>query len=203
MSIECYVAIGDSYTAGAEPGVPRWADALADALPGSRYVNLAVPGATSGDVLAEQVDPAIEACPDLVTVVCGANDVILTTRPDIPAFAAHFAAILGLLRTRLPGAHLATATYPDFSGFLPMRPRSRSRVARGLAAVNETIRSFAHIHGAACLDFDAHPERGVRANFAADGFHPSAAGQRKTARAFAAGLRDHFGIDLDSKEALA
>jgi phosphatidylinositol alpha 1,6-mannosyltransferase len=203
VSVDCYVAIGDSYTAGAEPGAPRWADDLARALPGCRYLNLAVTGATSGDVLAHQLEPAIEAAPDLVTVVCGANDVIHTTRPDIAAFGANFTRLLGQLRSRLPEVHLVTATYPDFSRFLPMRPRTRSRVARGLAAINETIRVQARVHDAACLDFDAHPERGERANFAADGFHPSAAGQRKTARAFALGLRDHFGIDLDSKEVLA
>jgi lysophospholipase L1-like esterase len=85
------VALGDSFTAGTGcPAGERWADLLALSLRGARpdlqYRNLAFDGATSADVL-EQVGPALEQEPDLVTVVCGGNDVLRSLRPDIHGYA--------------------------------------------------------------------------------------------------------------------
>ena len=52
----------------------------ARAQPALAFRNLAVEGATSEQVL-EQLPEAIELEPDLVTVVCGANDVLRTPGP--------------------------------------------------------------------------------------------------------------------------
>ena len=205
MTVRRWVALGDSFTAGAEPGARRWADDLADALrrayPGCSCENLAVAGATSHDVAADQLAPAIALGPDLVSVVCGANDVLLSVRQDIPAVAATLSRILARLGAELPGAAIVTATYPDVTRFYPLRPRSRLRVARGMQRLNAEIRAVARRRGTVCLDFAAHPEQGVRANFAEDGFHPSGDGHRKAARVFASGLRRHLGLDLDLEEA--
>ena len=54
-----YVALGDSFTAGLEPGQPRWPDELARQL-GGRYVNLAEVGATSEHVEQDQLERALE-----------------------------------------------------------------------------------------------------------------------------------------------
>jgi lysophospholipase L1-like esterase len=197
VSARCFVAIGDSFTARGPAGQPCWADELARAMPDWRYENLARRGATVAEVAREQLLPALELEPDLVSLICGANDVLLTTRPDVPAFAARFGSLLAVLREQLPGATLVTATYPDVSSHFPLRPRSRARVAAGMAGVNAAVRRLARRHGAVCLELAEHPERGERENFAADGFHPSAAGHRKAARAFALGLRRHAGIELE------
>jgi lysophospholipase L1-like esterase len=205
MRVRRWVALGDSFTAGTDPGAPRWADDLADGLrrtyPGCSCENLAIAGATAQEVAAEQLEPAIALRPDLVSVVCGANDVLLSVRPDIPAVATALSGILARLRAELPGAAIVTATYPDVTRFYPLRPRSRLRVARGIQRLNAEIRALAQRQGTVCLDFAAHPEQGVRANFAEDGFHPSGDGHRKAALAFAAGLRHHLGLDLDLEEA--
>jgi lysophospholipase L1-like esterase len=201
VGVSCFAAIGDSFTAGAGPGSPRWADDIARSLPGCRYVNLAVAGATSEEVLAGQLERALAAEPDLVSAICGANDVILTTRPDIEGFEQNFDAILGRIRERLPEARIVTATYPGTPDFLLLRPRSRARVTRGLELVNEVVRGLSRRHGAACFDFAAHPGRGERENFADDGFHPSEAGNRRAARAFARGLREQLGINLEEATA--
>jgi lysophospholipase L1-like esterase len=193
--VRCFAALGDSFTAGADPEEPRWADEVAHSLPGCRYVNLARAGVRSDEVAAEQLPRAIELEPDLVSLICGANDVILTTRPDVDAFAETFAGMLATLRAEVPAAALVTATYPDVSVHFPLRPRSRRRVSRGLTELNEAIRASARRHGAACLDFAGHPRRGERENFAEDGFHPSPDGHRRAARAFALGLRHHYGIE--------
>ncbi|HYY20728.1 MAG TPA: SGNH/GDSL hydrolase family protein [Thermoleophilaceae bacterium] len=202
MKVRRFVAMGDSFTAGTEPGGPRWPDDVARLLDGSEYVNLARARARSDEVVAEQLPRALALRPDLVSLICGANDVLLTTRPDLDGFAATFSDALALLRGELPAAHLVTATYPEVSAHFPLRPRSRRRVARGMSRVNRAIREAAQRHGAVCLDFADHPERGERANFAEDGFHPSPNGHRKAAAAFVLALREQLGVHLAPEEAM-
>jgi hypothetical protein len=97
--VTTYVAMGDSFTAGFEPGKPRWPDELADALgPGVRYENVAVVGATSEQVEREQLPRAVELRPDLVTLVCGANDVLDSTRPDPDAYGVRLSRMFARLR---------------------------------------------------------------------------------------------------------
>ena len=72
--------------------------------PELRYANLAVDGATSAEVLDEQVEPALALEPDFVTVICGANDVLLTTRPDVGGYdRAHRRRSSRRLREGAPG----------------------------------------------------------------------------------------------------
>lgn len=203
MSSPCFVAIGDSFTAGTDPAAPAFPDLVAAQLPGWRYENLAVGGARARDVRAGQVDLALALRPDLVSVICGANDVVRTTRPDVEGFVADFEEILLRLRSALPAASIVTATYPSVAQFLPLRARTRARVTSGLTAVNATIRSASARRGAVCIELADHPGRGERANYAADGFHPSARGHRHAAAAFAACLRDQLGIEIETEEAAA
>lgn len=195
-----YVAVGDSFTAGV-PGNPegagRWPDLLADALgarhPDVEYVNLGVAGATSPEVAAGQLDRAATLEPDLVTVLCGANDVLLSVRPDIDGYRKTFGAILARLGADAPEARVLTATCADFSPWLPMGPRSRRRVAEGLAALNEVTREVAAAHDVVCLDFAGHPHAGDRGNYAADGVHPSREGNERAASAFAEAVAELAG----------
>src|SRR4051794_1778639 len=108
--VSTYAALGDSFTAGhgcfEEEGDP-WPDRIAAGLrtanPDLRYRNLAVDGATSAEVL-EQVPRAIAMEPDLITVICGANDVLKTTRPDIEGYEERLGQIFGRLRAAAPEA---------------------------------------------------------------------------------------------------
>ncbi|HEX2128825.1 MAG TPA: SGNH/GDSL hydrolase family protein [Solirubrobacterales bacterium] len=197
-----YVAIGDSFTAGTgcEPG-EAWAERLAAGLRRRHrslaFRNLAVEGATSAEV-RDQLPEAIELEPDLVTVVCGANDVLLTTRPDIPAYARRLAAIIGRLRGANPGVRIVTATAPDRWDFLELRPRTRRRVEQGIGRLNRATRTVASSYGVPCLDVASHPALSVPENFAPDGLHPSAVGHARAARGFAALLAAEFGIDVQT-----
>ena len=75
---------------------------MAALLAGWRYLNLAVEGVPQRDVVRRASStPRSSLRPDLVTVVCGANDVVRTTRPEIDGFAANFEAILPRLRGRV------------------------------------------------------------------------------------------------------
>lgn len=199
MSVRCFVAMGDSFSAGTEEDVEPFPDLVASLLPGTRYLNFARDGARSVDVLAEQLEPALAADPDLVSLVCGANDVVRTTRPGIEEFAASFERILEALGDR----RVLTATFPPVAELLQLRARTRERMNSGLDAVNDEIRRLSERHGAVCLELAGHPGSGDPENFAADGFHPSAIGHRRTAEAVCAALRDRLGIELEDEEAAA
>jgi lysophospholipase L1-like esterase len=200
--ITAFAAIGDSFTAGSHPGVASWATLLIAALrraePRLLAANFAVVGARSTDVAERQLDPAIALRPDLAIVVCGANDVLLTPRPDLAGFRRTFAGILARLSGETD-ALVATATYPGAARFAGLRERSRLRVQYGFDAVNEAVREEAEAQGVLCFDFAGHPDEQERGNYADDGFHPSAEGHRRAAAAFALGLRHHLGVDLDGR----
>jgi lysophospholipase L1-like esterase len=181
-SIDSYVALGDSFTAGLEPGAERWPDALARALGRDvRYENLAEVGATSEKVEQEQIPRAIELQPRLITLICGANDVLESTRPDPGQYAIRLSRMFSRLRRGIPEAEILTATYPDLSRFLDLRPRSRERVEKGMHRFNAACRMVAGRHGVALLEGFDHPAAEQRATFADDGFHPSEEGHRRAA----------------------
>ena len=185
-----YVAMGDSFTAGLVPGQPRWPDALAEGLgPNVRYENLASVGATSEQVESEQLGRAIELDPDLVTLVCGANDVLESTRPDSNEYAERLGRMFRRLRREAPGAEILSATYPDISRFLDLRPRSRARVEKGMRLFNDAARAVAQSHGVVLLEGFYHPAAQDRSTFADDGFHPSEEGHRRAAYEFLRALK--------------
>ncbi|MEA2366345.1 MAG: hypothetical protein QOE69_768 [Thermoleophilaceae bacterium] len=186
-----YVALGDSFTAGHEPGQPRWADELAREL-GGGYVNLAEVGATSEHVESEQLGRALELRPDVVTLVCGANDVLFSTRPDADAYAARLSRMFARLRREVPTIEIVTATYPDISRFIEVRPRTRARVEEGMRLFNAAARRVAEHHDVVLMDSFDYPEANSRATYADDGFHPSAEGHRQAARAFLRALRQRL-----------
>lgn len=187
--IRSYAALGDSFTAGtgSAPG-ECWADRLAAELaerrPGLVYRNLGVEGATSSQVL-DQLGPALQLEPDLVTVVCGANDVLFSVRPDAHAYARRLSGIFRRLRAALPAVRLATATAPERWDFLDLGPRTRQRLERGIVRFNAATRAVADAHEIPYLEVAGHPGLGDAENFVADGLHPSAAGHQQAAVAFA------------------
>ena len=197
--VSCFAALSDSFTAG--HGCPphlRWADRLAASLrvcqPGLEYHNLAVDGATSAEVI-EQVGPAIQLEPDVVTIVCGANDVLLTVRPDLEGYARNLTLILDRLAAALPRVAILTATSPERWRFLDLGPRTRARVARGIQGLNDTTRAVAASRSVPVLDVVDHPGLDEPENFLDDGLHPSPTGHARAALEFAAALREHFGIE--------
>jgi lysophospholipase L1-like esterase len=188
-----YVALGDSFTAGLVPGETRWADEVARALgPDTRYENLAWVGATSADVEHKQLNRALELDPDVVTLVCGANDVLFNTRPDAEAYAARLSRMFARLRRELPHVAIVTATYPDISRFLDLRPRTRARVEESMRHFNAAVRRVARRHDVVLMESFDHPAASARETYAADGFHPSAEGHRQAAREFLRAIRKRF-----------
>ena len=103
--------MGDSFTAGVgdpEPlspgGMRGWADRIAEELGEGRgdfgYANLAISGLVMRDILEQQLGPALNLKPDLVTLSAGGNDIVFH-RGDPDRLAATLDAAVG--RSRPPG----------------------------------------------------------------------------------------------------
>ena len=199
--LRLYVAIGDSFTAGTGCAHGEaWPDRLAAKLRRRHrrlaLRNLASHGATSAAVL-DQLPEALQLEPDLVTVVCGPNDVLRSTRPDHEGYARRLTTIFVRLRDANPDVRIATATAPDRWDFLELGPRTRARVESGIERLNAATRSVAARHGVACLDVAAHPGLHDPENFAADGLHPSPLGHARAAAGFSFLLRNHFEVEVE------
>jgi len=151
-----YVALGDSFSEGVgglDPsrpnGVRGWADRVAEALavdnPGFRYANLAIRGRKLPAILAEQIDPAVQMSPDLISIYAGAND-ILRPRVDIDALMASYDEAIG--RLAATGAIVVMFTAFDTvasPGFRSLRGR--------FATYSELAREIADRHGAVLVDY--------------------------------------------------
>ncbi len=194
-AVDRYVALGDSFSAGTGGDHVTWPELTVRGLRARggdvELHNFARVGATCAEVLETQLEPALELRPGLVSIVCGANDVLLSVRPDVDAFAAAFESLLSRLRGELAATTLVTATYPDPGKFADLGPRTRKRVVAGIEGVNVAIRAAAEAHGALCLDLSAHPGVADPANVGKDGFHPSAMGHRHAAAEVLQALAEH------------
>jgi len=152
-----YVALGDSFTEGvgdddpARPnGVRGWADRVAEVLAGQPgaddfgYANLAIRGRKLGQIVTEQIDPALAMSPDLVTIYAGAND-ILRPSVDIDALAATYDEAVG--RLAASGATVGIFTSFDPGSYALFKP------TRGRYAIyTEHVREIADRHGCVVLD---------------------------------------------------
>ncbi|MCB5182739.1 SGNH/GDSL hydrolase family protein [Streptomyces antimicrobicus] len=185
-----YVALGDSQTEGVgdgddTAGLRGWADRLAEHLarlePGLTYANLAVRGRRAGEVHAEQLAPALALRPDLATVVAGVND-LLRPRFDADETAGHLEAMFAALTGT--GARVATLTFPDPGGLVPLaRP-----LAPRVAALNARIRQAADRHGVAVADTAGHAVVGDPRLWSPDRLHAAPPGHQRIADAVAHAL---------------
>ncbi|WEK14260.1 MAG: SGNH/GDSL hydrolase family protein [Candidatus Microbacterium phytovorans] len=179
------VAIGDSFTEGigdpipGSPGEHRgWADRVAEVLGAQvddfAYANLAVRGKLIGQIVADQVEPALALNPDLVTFSAGGNDVI---RPggDPDAVAAQFEDAVVRLSSR--GATVVVFTGID-TDFTPVFRGIRGRVA----IYNENIRAIADRHDCIVADQWALKEVQDMRFFDDDRLHYNSLGHHEVAR---------------------
>ncbi|MEH3089391.1 MAG: SGNH/GDSL hydrolase family protein [Microbacterium arborescens] len=179
------VAIGDSFTEGIgdpEPGRPGghrgWADRVAEVLsaqvPDFAYANLAVRGKLIGQIVADQIEPALALKPDLVTFSAGGNDVIRPgSDPDVVAQQFEDAVV----RLSSTGATLVLFTGID-TNFTPVFRGIRGRVA----IYNENIRAIADRYDAIVADQWALKEVQDMRFFDDDRLHYNSLGHHEIAR---------------------
>jgi lysophospholipase L1-like esterase len=189
-----FVALGDSFTEGVgDPdaslpnGVRGWADRVAAQLAGDdlAYANLAIRGRKLHQIIAEQVEPAVQMAPDLVTVYAGANDV-LRPRVDIDGMVGAYDAAIG--RLAATGAQVVVFTAYDPGGS-PVFGALRGR----FAIYNELVREVADRHGATIVDFWRLRDYRDDRLWDGDRMHLSAAGHQRMAMA----VLDTLGVEHD------
>lgn len=183
-----YVALGDSTvegigaTSAGNNYVGRLDARLRERYPRAHTVNLGVAGATSYDVLEDQLARAVAVRPHLVTLSIGPNDI--TTKVPVDAYAENLDAILARLAAQTD-AVVVVNLLPD----LAVTPRFRNRdkapvLARLSAEFNEVVARTAMRHGALVVDLYSASRREVPGHpelLAADGYHPSDLGYARWA----------------------
>jgi lysophospholipase L1-like esterase len=191
-----FVAIGDSFTEGIgdpepqSPGGNRgWADRVAEVLSsqtqGFAYANLAVRGRLLQQIVDEQVEPALELRPDLITISAGGNDIIRpNTDPDDIADRLEAA----VARLRSDAATVVLFNGPDI-GMTPVLNRMRGKVA----IYNENLRAVAKRHDAIVADMWALTELRDPRMWAPDRLHFSPTGHHTVARM----VLDAMGVEND------
>ncbi|MEV4688188.1 SGNH/GDSL hydrolase family protein [Microbacterium sp. LWH3-1.2] len=180
-----YVALGDSFTEGVgdpEPASPHglrgWADRVAEVLSEQvddfAYANLAIRGRLIGQIVHEQVEPAIALKPDLVTFSAGGNDVI---RPN--GDPDHVAQLFedAVVRLSRDGATVVVFTGID-TAFTPVFRGIRGKVA----IYNENIRAIADRYDCIVADQWALKEVQDMRFFDDDRLHYNSLGHHEIAR---------------------
>ena len=138
-----YAAIGDSFTEGVGDELPDgtvrgWADFVAlglakHAAPDEmRYANLAIRGRKLGPIIDEQLDPAIDLRPELLSFNGGGND-MLRPRMDEQVTASRFRDAIE--RIRGAGIHVLMLSGANPTDHLPMGKVFDARGARLTAAL--------------------------------------------------------------------
>ncbi len=192
MNWSTYVALGDSLTAGTgdagRDGRPvGWAQRLADILSvrtavRCRLTNLAVDGATVGQVLSTQLPAAAAARPDLVSVTVGMNDIRARGFDEL-SFKSGLGQLLeGLAATE---ATILTSTLPDITTIMALSPEMVDVARERMRLASDIIREQAESYGAVCLDAWSLPGITDPDLYGPDRVHPNNRGHQLIAAAFA------------------
>ena len=189
-----YLVMGDSTAAGwgAADETTTYPHLIARAAAERGFsvhlVNVAVGGATIGDVAASQIAAIARVHPDLITLSVGANDATHFTNLD--DYQRDFALVLAALqgskaRTILvadtPDMFLAPALPLPIAAITARRARAQNEILRALAQGSRV--QIVELYDKGKLDARLNPDF-----YAADWFHPSSAGYARWARLFIAQL---------------
>ncbi|MGA7396828.1 MAG: SGNH/GDSL hydrolase family protein [Solirubrobacterales bacterium] len=179
--------VGDPYPDGSARG---WADRFAGELngqqPGLMYANLAVRGRRIAQIEEEQLQPALDLKPDLVSLIAGLNDAI---RPgfDLDMTINHMDRMQAAFREA--GATVMTITYPDPDGVAPIGRLLQGRTFE----FNQALREVAGKNGALLLDLETTPITTDPRIWCPDRLHLNSEGHRR----LAIGMESLIGIDRE------
>ena len=173
-----YVALGDSTGAGVgarEGGgyVARLFKRIEERRPGSKLSNVCVSGATTDDLIRDQLQKGVDQNPDLVTVGIGINDVGHGLTLD--QFSKNYEQILSTLKEKTH-AQIVVANIPDVSSAPRIPSGMRNAYQQQIIQFSQRLEEIAKRHGVVVFDvysitkdeLPSHPEY-----FSNDGFHPS------------------------------
>ena len=175
-----YLALGDStgVGVGARNGgyVARLFKRIVAARPDSKLTNLCVSGATTDDVLRDQLEQGLATKPNLITLGIGINDI--GHGVSIEDFAKSFETLVSRLKNEAH-ARIVVSNLPDISSAPRVPEFARGQYQQMIAAFNQRLGAIAARYDVTVFDVQkitheqlpAHPEF-----FSTDGFHPSDAG---------------------------
>ena len=150
------------------------AEVLSEQVDDFAYANLAIRGRLIGQIVQEQIEPAIALKPDLVTFSAGGNDVIRPSGdPDKVAQLFEDAVV----RLSRDGATVVVFTGID-TAFTPVFRGIRGKVA----IYNENIRAIAHRYDCIVADQWALKEVQDMRFFDDDRLHYNSLGHHEVAR---------------------
>ena len=185
-----YVAIGASDAVGVgarDPETEGWVPRFGARLgPNVRIVNLGVSGSTLAQALDEQVGPALDARPDVITVWLAVND--LNARVPLDQYTAE----LDTLLTQLESTHarVLVGNVPDLGRLAAYRGIDPAPLQAEVDRWNQAIAETTAHHGATLVDLYAHWQEVAEhpEYLSADGFHPSSEGYQALAEVFGEAL---------------
>jgi acyl-CoA thioesterase-1 len=190
-----YVALGDSTVEGMGATTPeacyvsRVHARLRAVYPRANVVNLGADGATSADVITDQLERAVLLRPRLVTLSIGPNDI--TAHVPVTEYERNVDTIFRRL-ARETGAVVVANLLPD----LAVTPRfhgqpTTSEIGELTLRFNEALLRQARLNGIEVVDL-YHPSRAEIPQrpelVAPDGYHPSDVGYERWAELVWAGV---------------
>ena len=202
-----YVALGDSTGSGVgatEGGyVARLFKRILTHRAGSRLTNLCYSGATTADVLADQLDSGIRATPNLVTLGIGINDI--GHGVSLEQFSKNYEEILAQLKNNTKATIIVT-NLPDISSAPRIPATMRSEYQQRIVDFNRALTEIAAAHGVAVFDvytvtheeLPSHPEY-----FSGDGFHPSDQGYELWAERMWPTIARTIGVQAEPTDAVS
>lgn len=197
-----YIALGDSTGSGVgarEGGyVARLFERIAKHRPGSKLINLCVSGATTSEVLHDQLDSGVSANPQLVTLGIGINDI--GHGLSLEQFSKYYEEILARLKDKT-SATIVVTNIPDISSAPRIPGGMRGEYHRHIVEFNQKLEEMAAAHDVIVFDIytvtheqlPSHPEY-----FSADGFHPSDQGYELWAERMWPIIAQTIGVDVET-----
>jgi lysophospholipase L1-like esterase len=146
---------------------------IVERRPGSTLSNLCVSGATTADLVRDQLERGVAMNPDLVTVGIGINDI--GHGLTLEEFSKNYEEILSALKEKTK-ARIVVTNIPDISTAPRIPGVMRSEYQRMITEFCRRLEEIANRHGVTVFDIytitkdelPSHPEY-----FSSDGFHPS------------------------------
>jgi len=180
------VCIGDSFTEGMHDtprpdGRPRgWADRVAEALAHKNdveYANLAVRGKLLEQIRDEQLKPALDLAPDVLTVHAGANDIL---RPGVDIH--QLARTYELMLSQCVSSDRTVVVFTSI-GRAGGTGRLAQALAERFALMNEKVRDIAQVYGLRVVDLERVTVLSDRRMWDEDRLHLNPAGHERVAAA--------------------
>lgn len=191
-----YVALGasDAVGVGADnPAAEAWPAVVHAGLPqGTQFINLGISGATLGDVVRDELPPALDARPGIVSIWPGVND--LRARVPLATFTSQLDQILGRFsQPQGDSPTLVVLNIPDLRRLPVFAVVDPALLDATVREWNVAIAEVAQRHGAIQIDlYGQAPELVEHDEYiSADGFHPSSAGYRRIAELVLTALDEH------------